>query len=219
MSNKITKSKKLVIVSSDAILFGVFFALRQAWELLSAATVLQRAEKFFSAYGLAVFCREEIGKSKLLQIHWEGSVAGKSVSAHDLNSGDLRSHERKLRAVGKVLSEGVFYQGIPPDPGSSEENELLGHIRKINVRARELDPDRTHLGRQRAFYVEMHEAGAGWWRPWSAFDSARSSGEILEAEAAYILRRCELEGLKKELEHTDIVFANSLFLPPELTSA
>jgi AbiV family abortive infection protein len=217
MTTKSTKSKTVVIVSSNTILFGAFFALRQAWELLSAATVLQRAEKFSSAYGLAVFfCREEIGKSKLLEIHWEGSVAGKLVTAHDLNSGDLRSHAKKLRAAGKVLSQGVFFQGIPPDPGSSEEKELLGLIRKTNSRARESDPDRTHLGRQRAFYVEMHEAGVGWWRPWSSFDSARSSGEILEAEASYILRRSDLEALKKKIECTDIVFAGSLFLPPEL---
>jgi AbiV family abortive infection protein len=162
MAKKSTKSKTIVIVSSNTILFGVFFALQQAWELLSAATVLQRARKFSSAYGLAVFCREEIGKSKLLENHWEGSLAGKSVSAHDLNSGDLINDAKKIRAAGKVLSEGMCSWGMPPDPGSSQEKELISQLRKINDRARELDPKRTHLGRLRAFYVEMHEAGVGW---------------------------------------------------------
>jgi len=87
---------------------------------------------------------------------------------------------------------------------------------KINVRARELDPERTHSSRLRAFYVKMDEAGAGWWRPWSAFDDSRSSGQILEAEATYDSRRSDLEVLKKKVEHIDISFAGSLFLPPEL---
>lgn len=211
-----TNSKAVAIVSSEKILIGVFFALRQAWELLSSAEVLQRAKKFSSAYGMAVFCREEVGKSKLLQEYWEASKAGKSISAHELNSGALRSHAKKLRAVGKVLSQGVFSQGPPPDPGSSEAREELLRLRAINARARELDPARTHLGRLRAFYVEMHEAGAGWWTPWTIFDSTKSSGEILEAESAYILRRCELEALRKEVGRTDMVLRNSLHLPPEL---
>jgi AbiV family abortive infection protein len=219
MAKKASRSKTATIVSTHTILAGVFFALRQAWELLSAATILQEAGKFPSAYGLAVFCREEIGKSKLLEKRWKDSLAGKLVSAQDLNSGDLRSHARKLRAVGKVLSEGVFSQGVPPDPGSSEANELLHHIRQINIRARELDPDRTHLRRQRAFYVEMHEAGVGWWKPWDFFDRARSRGEILEAESAYLLRRLELEVLKEKIGRADVVLGNSLYLPPELTTA
>jgi AbiV family abortive infection protein len=196
MAEKSRHSKAAAIVSSDEILPGVFFALRQAWELLSAANILQEAGKFSTAYGLAVFCREEIGKSKFLEKHWKASMAGKLVSTQDLNSGDLTSHPRKLRAVGKVLSEGVLSQGA---------HKSLHHIREINVKARELDPDRTHLGRQRAFYVEIHEAGAGWRKPWTAFDSTRSRGEILETESAYLLRRCELEVLKQKVGRTDVV--------------
>ena len=211
-------AKAAVILTSDKILHGIFLALRQAWELLSAAQVLQQAGKFSSAYGLAVFCREEIGKSKLLEEYWQASKAGKAVSTFDLNSGALRSHAKKLRAAGKTLSEGIFSQGTPPDHGSKEEHQLLLHIREINDRARELDPTRTHIGRLRAFYVEMHEAGAGWWKPWIIFDSAKSGGEILEAESAYALRRCALETLKKRIAGEDIVLANSLYLPPELES-
>jgi len=193
----------------------VFFALRQAWELLSAARILQGAGRFSSAFGLAVFCREEIGKSKLLERYWRASIAGNPVSSQDLNSGDLRNHAKKLRAVGKILSEGVFAQGMPPDPGFSEAHELLRHIREINVRARERDPEMTHLGRLCAFYVEMHEAGVGWWKPWSQFDTARAAGQILEAETAYDRRRNDLEALRAEIGRTDIVLANQLYLPPE----
>jgi AbiV family abortive infection protein len=213
-----TNAKAAAIVSSDKILHGVFLTIRQAWELLSAAQILQRAQKFPSAYGMAVFCREEVGKSRLLEGYWQASEAGKAVSARDLNSGALRSHAKKLQAVGKILSQGIFSQGPPPDPGSSEAREELLQLRAINARARELDPARTHLGRLRAFYVEMHEAGAGWWKPWTMFDSAKSSGEILEAETAYILRRYELEALKQKVGRSDIVLANSLHLPPEVAS-
>src|ERR1700737_4127368 len=134
---KNTQPKTAVVVSSDKILLGVFFALRQAWELLSAATVLQGAGKFSSAYGVAVFCREEIGKSKLLEKYWEASMADKTVSAHDLNSGELRSHAKKLRAVGKALSQGMISQGLPPDLGSSEGYESSRRMHEINATARE----------------------------------------------------------------------------------
>jgi AbiV family abortive infection protein len=217
MANKSSSSKPPAVLSSDNILVGVFLALRQAWELLSSATILQHAEKFSSAYGLAVFCREEVGKSRLLEKYWEDSRAGRRVSTRDLNSGKLMNHAEKLRAAGKVLSEGIFSCGPPPDPGSTEERELFVRLHQINATARELDPSRTHLGRLRAFYVEMHEAGAGWWRPWIIFDGARSSREISEAECAYLLRRCELDALKKNIR--DVALRNRLYLPPELPPA
>jgi AbiV family abortive infection protein len=216
MVKKSQNPKIMPIVSSDKILIGMFFALRQSWELLSSARVLHEAEKFSAAYGLAVFCREEIGKSKILEKHWQASTAGQPVSVSDLNTGEMRSHSKKLRAVGKVLSEGVISQGTPPNPGSPEADEEFRHIHEINVRARALDPDRTHLGRQRAFYVEMHETAVGWWKPWTQFDRTRSRGEILEAECVYLFRRSELELLKEKVSAADFELGNSLHLPPEL---
>lgn len=219
MTRKGTNSIEAPLVSSDRILHGVFFTLRQAWELLCAAQILQANGKFSSAYGMAVFCREEIGKSKLLEKHWGASMSGKPVTVRDLNSGELRSHSIKLRAAGKVLSVVGIAVGVPPDPSSDDGRELFGRIHEMNVRAREADPDSTHLARQRAFYVEMHEAGVGWWTPWTAFDSPRSDGEIREAECEYLLRRCELEALRKRVGNIDIVLANGLYLPPELAPA
>ncbi len=215
MAKQPKSSKVNVPVHSEAILVGVFFALRQAWELLSAARILQGANKFSSAFGLAVFCREEIGKSKLLERYWRAAIAGNPVSPHDLNSGDLRSHAKKLRAVGKILPEGVYSGGAPPEPGSSEALKLFRHVRQVNVRARERDPEKTHIGRLRAFYVEMHEEGIGWWKPWTQFDSARASRQILEAETVYDLRRIDLEALKVEVGRANIVLANQLYLPSE----
>jgi AbiV family abortive infection protein len=213
---KSTNSDTGKIVSSDKILIGAFLALRQAWELLGSARVLYEAAKYSSAYGLAVFSREEIGKSKLLERYWEASVAGKPVSVEELNSGELRSHTKKLRGAGKVLSEGVFFQGIPPEPGSREEYKLVRRIRDMNVRARDADPSKTHLGRLRSFYVEMHEAGVSWWTPWTIFDNIKSNGEILEAETCYEFRRRELKALRERVSSSNTVLANSLFLPTEL---
>ncbi|PYU21712.1 MAG: hypothetical protein DMG32_19875 [Acidobacteria bacterium] len=65
---------------------------------------------------------------------------------------------------------------------------------------------------------ELLSSAQVWWRPWISFDSTRSSREILEAETAYILRRYELEALKTKVSRTDVVFGNSLHLPPEVAS-
>ncbi len=214
MSKKAKISNAVVPLSNEKILAGVFFALRQAWELLSAARILHRAGKFSSAYGLAVFCREEIGKSKLLEQYWRGSAAGSPVFPQDLNSGDLRSHAGKLRAAGKILSEGMISQGTP-DPTSKEGQELAHRLHEINISARERDPEKTHRGRLRAFYVEIHETGIGWWKPWTQFDSTGASAQVLEAEIACLLRRGELEALKADVGRVDIVLANQLYLPQD----
>ncbi len=214
MCKKAKISKAVAPLSSEKILAGVFFALRQAWELLSSARILHRARNFSSAYGLAVFCREEIGKSKLLERYWRESAAGRHVFPQDLNSGDLRSHARKLRAAGKILSEGMISQGIP-DPDSKEGQEFARRLHEINISARERDPEKTHRGRLRAFYVEIHDTGIGWWKPWTQFDSTGANAQVLEAEIACLLRRGELEALKVEVGRVDIVLANQLYLPRE----
>src|SRR5258708_24483449 len=109
-------SKEAAPLSDGMILVGVFFAFQQAWELLSAARILHDAGKFSSAYGLAVFCREEIGKSRLLEQSWRASVAGRPVFAKDLNTGDFTSHTKKLGASGKKQAERMSSRGMTPAP-------------------------------------------------------------------------------------------------------
>jgi len=206
MKTSVPKIKKVVPLDADFIIAGVFFAARNAWELLRDAQMLQNAGSFASAYGLAVFCCEELGKSKIWQDQWYRCRRGESVTLDDLKLGAAANHRKKLERVGKHLLEGIFSQGEPPEPGSSEEAELAKRLSEINVRARQRYPEKTHIARLRAFFVEVggDELRAAFGQPRNLFDRTTSRSQILEAEVAYDRVRGELIALieSASLPHT-----------------
>jgi AbiV family abortive infection protein len=121
MKTLVPKVKTGVPVEADFIIAGVFFAARNAWELLRDARMLYNAGRYASAYGLAVFCREEIGKSKIWRDQYDRCLRGEHVTLDDLKRGDATNHKKKLARVGKHLPHGVPSYGEPPEPGSREE--------------------------------------------------------------------------------------------------
>lgn len=198
--------KTRVAVTPDFIIAGVFFAARNAWELLRDAHALYDRGSFASAYGLAVFCREELGKSKIWLEQWNRCLCGESVSLDDLRFGDANNHKKKLARIGKFLNEGRFSLGEPPEPGSTEEADLAGAIHQMNVRARLVDPDRTHGRRLDAFFVRPggNEINKAYGQPRHQFDRTKSASQLLEADQAYDTVRRELLSLADNapLPHT-----------------
>lgn len=119
------------------------------------------------------------------------------MTLDDLKLGGATNHRKKLERVGKHLSEGFYSGGEPPEPGSSEEMELAKRVSEINVCARQRDPEKTHIGRLQAFFVEVggNEFHAAFGQPRNLFDRTRSGRQILEAEVAYERVRGELTAL------------------------
>lgn len=215
MRTSIANNKKIVPVEADFIIAGVFFAARNAWELLRDARILHNAGSYPSAYGLAVFCREELGKSKIWLEQWNRCLSGECVSLNDLRLGDAMNHKKKLEYVGKHLLEGVFSQGEPPEPGSTEEANLVKKISEINVRARQRDPEKTHIGRLREFFVEAggDEFHVVYGQPRHQFDRAGARSQILEADVAYERVRGELIALivSASLPHTVLTILPEIY--------
>ena len=102
MKTLVTRIKKDVVVEADFIIAGVFFAARNGWELLRDARMLHNARSFASAYGLAVFCREELGKSKIWQEQWSRRRRGDRVTLDDLKLGGATNYRKKLERVGST---------------------------------------------------------------------------------------------------------------------
>lgn len=206
MKASIPKIKANVPVEADFIIAGVFFAARNAWELLRDAQILHDAGSFASAYGLAVFCREELGKSKIWRDQWDRRLRGETVTLDDLKLGAASNHRKKLARVGKHLPQGIPSYGEPSEPGSREEAEQAKRISEISALASQSDPEKTHIGRLHAFYVESggNEFHKAYSQPRDRFDRARSRGEIIEAEVAYDQVRLELKALivSASLPHT-----------------
>jgi len=197
MKTLIAKTKKVVPVEANFIIAGAFFAARNAWELLRDAQMLLSAGSFASAYGLAVFCCEELGKSKIWQDQWHRCERGESVTLDDLKLGAATNHRKKLERVGKHLSEGVLCQLGPFEQATEKEAEWQRRISEINIRARERYPESAHIGRLHAFFVEPggNEFHAAYGQPRHLFDRTRSRSQILEAEEAYGRVRRELIAL------------------------
>src|SRR5260370_35818176 len=107
MKTSVAKIQKVVPVEADFIIAGVFFAARNAWELLRDAQILHNAGSFASAYGLAVFCREELGKSKIWRDQWDRGRPGESGILYDLRLGAAPNPEKKLFAFGKRQPERI----------------------------------------------------------------------------------------------------------------
>src|SRR5712691_11244774 len=103
MKTLVPKIKTHIPVEADFIIAGVFFAARNAWELLRDARILHKAGCFASACGLAVFCREELGKSKIWQEQWNRCLRGGCITLDDLKLGGATNHRKKLESVGKHL--------------------------------------------------------------------------------------------------------------------
>ncbi len=206
MKTLVPKIKTDVPVEADFIIAGVFFAARNAWELLRDAWMLHNAGRYASAYGLAAFCREEIGKSKIWRDQWDRCKRGEPITLDDLKRGDATNHKKKLARVGKYLPQGIASYGEPPEPGSREEAEQAKRISEVSALARQRDPEKTHLGRLHAFFVEVggNEFHKAYSQPRDRFDRTRSRGEILEAEEAYDRVRRELMALTEcaSLPHT-----------------
>jgi AbiV family abortive infection protein len=197
MKTLVSKIKTRVPVEADFVIAGVFFAARNAWEVLCAARMLHKAGSFASAYGLAAFCREEIGKSKIWRDQYDRCKRGEHVTLDDLKRGDATKHKKKLARVGKHLPPGIPSCGEPPEPGSREEAKQAKRISEISVLARQRDPEKTHMGRLHAFFVEPggNEFHAAYSQPRDRFDRTTSRGEIREADVEYDGVRMELRAL------------------------
>jgi AbiV family abortive infection protein len=200
-----------VPLDADFIIAGVFFAARNAWELLRDARILHHAGSFASAYGLAVLCREEIGKSKIWRDQWDRCSRGECVTLDDLKLGGATNHKKKLERMGKYLSEGVICQLVPFKESTEEEANLAlaKKIFEVNFRARERDPESTHIGRLRSFFVEPggNDSRAAYGQPRHLFDRTRSRSQILEAEEAYDRVRGELLVLTGKAPLADLILA------------
>src|SRR5262245_55979046 len=73
-------------VSPQYLLEGSAYALQRAGSLLRDAAMLYRKGSYATAYALAVFGREEIGKHKLLLGLRRQAVEGKNISVKDVRN-------------------------------------------------------------------------------------------------------------------------------------
>ncbi len=158
-----------VSMNRDQLSAGALYALQHAGDLLRDAATLFDRGGYSSTALLAVRCREELGRYRVLLEQFARVELGESLAPARLRS-KLADHVTKLRKgqIGVTLrmppSLGTRYMEAMTNPRSPEFAAIRAEIDRL-VRAKaSRDPHDVHRLRLRADYVDFTDAGK-WSRP------------------------------------------------------
>jgi AbiV family abortive infection protein len=194
-------------IDEQTLLEGAWFALEQAGRLLGSATILFESGDCSTALAVAMFGREELGRSRLLR-----------DCAREVCNGKLLTPDKiKRRCSDHVEKQkpATFHIPLQPTPGSQEHkaltdlnehkpgseqwNEARDVLDSAVEEERKRQPKGRHQRRMSSLYVDPNDSGTGpeWLRPVNITeDEARS--EINSAISDY---NHEVDRLTNEESH------------------
>jgi len=156
-------------LSADDLIRGEIYALEQAGNLLRDAVSLYENQRYASAVVLGIYCREELGRSRIY------SVMRRQVrSSGPVNSDEVRDrckdHVEKLRrgqvqVAVRLAPEQRDLMDAFADPEHPQHDEARKTMDTLFKKQRGRQPHDTHERRMRGLYVEPTEDGVGWNRP------------------------------------------------------
>ena len=179
-------------ITTDVLLKGCWYAVEQCGRMLHHAAILHRAEAYSTAAAVALLGREELGAHKLLLKHWRSATkTGIEPDAENLSTA-LHNHTLK-QELSQILIryahagggfERVARRVFELDPASQEywdaDKELNDLLRQM---ARGV-PERRHILRLHALYVDIDPSGTRWVRP-AEFSPAEATKCLLDAVNDY----------------------------------
>jgi AbiV family abortive infection protein len=183
-------------LTEQVLLEGAWHALAQAGRLLNSAFSLFQANDASTALAIAMFGREELGRSRLLRDCAREVREGFALTVHDVRN-RCEDHVAKqsesafcivLRppmdsALGRAMT--IMSQ---PDPSSREWQDAKDMLDAAIGSKQKRQPQQRHDSRCNALYVDLNSSGTGWHRPTEiAEDDARNA--IQEALNDYRLER------------------------------
>lgn len=196
-------------VAEQTLLEGSWWALGQAGRLLRSATTLFESGDFGTALAVAMFGREELGRSRLLRNCAREVREGKTLQAHEITK-RCEDHVRKQEAsafgitlrpssdsqLGKALSALTEHE-----PGSEQWNNANDVINSAADAKRKRQPHERHQARCSSLYVDLNDPGTDWLRP---VDISREEARINISDAvndyAQEVDRLTNEGLRPTLQ-------------------
>jgi AbiV family abortive infection protein len=178
-------------ITEQTLLEGSWWALEQAGRLLGSATMLFESGDFSTALAVAMFGREELGRSHLLR-DCAGEVrAGKLLQPDEIKS-RCQDHVKKQEASasqtkistppGSALAR-VSRDLNKYDPGSEQWQEAYNAINSAHDAKRRRQPHQRHEARCSSLYVDLNDQGTAWLRPNITKDEAYN--EITTAIGEY----------------------------------
>jgi AbiV family abortive infection protein len=161
------------MVSEVVLLEGSWYALEQAGRLLRAAVDVYDRGDPGTALALAMFGREEVGRSRILRTLADEVAAGASFNTAEVTK-RCEDHVKKQRAGALSTTLRV----VPPSqlaaalqtrtssaPSSPESVAARDVIRAALEAKAKRDPEDRHDTRENALYVDLDSNGTSWSRP------------------------------------------------------
>jgi AbiV family abortive infection protein len=184
------------MVTAETLLQGAWYALEQAGRLLqSAAVVADNCDPITGAV-LAMFAREELGRSNILRTLAARMKAGELLDARDVKDA-CDDHVRKqsasafsttLRTKPPSGIDGALRKMLSSAPGSPDWESAKGVADVATNAKRKHNPLSRHALRTSSLYVDINDTGLGWQRP-CVLDVSIALSEITDAVNDYATER------------------------------
>ena len=188
------------MVSEQTLLQGSWYALEQAGRLLRSAVALFESGDPSTAVAVAMFGREELGRSRILRVLAQQVKAGggKLSAAAVKKSCDEHVTKQVAAALGTTLRINAPSQlakaaraRFDNERGSQAWQQASDTIHAAIEAKRKRDPHSRHEARVRGLYVDLDSAGTAWTRP-AELDAEAARLELEDAIGDYSLERDRL---------------------------
>lgn len=190
-TKKIKSPQDTAQISSVALVRGAAYALEQAWFLLADAVLLFQNGRYSSSLVLATYCLEQLGRVDLYRENSVRADKGETVTLASM-SRELGDHLSKLYRAQIPVPTGLFFQGLPPAPGSDEERELAERLRRTRLILEKQAPRKALTDRTRSIHVDRIQRPPGWNRPCDEIEKGTADFYLGAAYVRYGLLRREL---------------------------
>lgn len=160
-------------VTEQVLLEGAWYALAQAGRLLNSATTLYVANDWSTALAVAMFGREEVGRSRLLRDCAREVREGRTLTAHDVRKrSDDHVEKQSASAFSAVLRprmDSALGKALVTlsqcDPSSKEWQDANILVESATNAKQKNQSQQRHESRCNALYVDLSAYATRWYRP------------------------------------------------------
>lgn len=207
-------------VSEHTLLEGSWYALEQAGRLLNSAKVLFEIGDFSTVVAVAMFSREELGRSRLLRDCSTDVRNGQVLQAKDITKrcqdhvvkqnasvGSITLRTTNDTELGKALQTQREYA-----PSSEQWKRAESFVNSAHEAKQKRQPNERHQLRCNSLYVDINGMGTDWARPVEIFkEEARNHLEEAASDYSIEAERLTNEDLRSMLEqHSPHVCAKAM---------
>ncbi len=204
------------MVTAETLRQGAWYALEQAGRLLHAATVLADDGDPITGAAVAMFGREELGRSVILRKLADDVDEGATMEPAEVRDA-CDNHVTKqsagafsttLRAEPPTGVDTALRKMLGTEPGSQEWKAAEETADLATDAKRKRNPQRRHSIRIGGLYVDLNDGGSGWFRP-CIRDASVARNEIADAMNDYAAERDRLRDEVLDEDHPEMARARA----------